>query len=493
MARRRPRPLVVDSLFALVLAVVSLALVETGTGVDEGPVERIDYSLNLPPSDVRPGSAWNAEIVVFRNGSPGAVSGRALPLLTVQSARTGRWTTKAAKPTDVPGFYRARVRFRDAGEHTYSVHFGDGLRAMAVGEPMSPVGEGVVPVPQPAPEVPRESPSLPIGLVVLTLLATLPIALRRRFPLSVLAVTLAAALTAHLAHENFLFAGPLVALYTVAAHVGRPRSLLAAAAAAVVLPPPLVIGDTGMGVWELLSVLMAAVGAWLLGDNLRTRRERAARLEAEREANVRRAAAEEQARVGRELHDIIGHSVSVMTIQAAAAGDAFELRPAEVREALRAIESTGRETLAELRRLLGGMRPDDDGTFAPTPGLENLEALVERVRGAGLAVELTSDRPRDPLPPSLDLSAYRIVQEALTNTLKHAGATTARVDVRRSNGALEIEVVDDGRAATAGPPGQGIIGMRERAAMFGGDLTAGPAPGGGFAVRARIPLEERVP
>jgi signal transduction histidine kinase len=196
---------------------------------------------------------------------------------------------------------------------------------------------------------------------------------------------------------------------------------------------------------------------------------------------VQRAAAEEQTRMARELHDIIGHSVSVMTIQAAAAGDAFDSRPAEVREALRAIESTGRETLAELRRLLAGV----NGSFAPAPGLGGLDALAERVRSAGLAVEVLGERP--PLPASVDLAAYRIVQEALTNTLKHAGATTARVTIRHAGGTLVIEVVDDGDGAAEVAPGHGIIGMRERAAVFGGDLTAGPAPGGGFEVRARIP------
>jgi signal transduction histidine kinase len=181
--------------------------------------------------------------------------------------------------------------------------------------------------------------------------------------------------------------------------------------------------------------------------------------------------------------------VSVMTIQAAAAGDAFDSRPEQVREALRAIESTGREALAELRRLLAGVQPDG---FAPAPGLAGLGALADRVRTAGLAVELSIDRGPEPLPPSVDLSAYRIVQEALTNTLKHAHATTARVEVREAGGTLEIDVVDDGQGAAALTPGHGIIGMRERAAQFGGHLSAGPAPGGGFAVRARIPVGEPV-
>jgi signal transduction histidine kinase len=305
----------------------------------------------------------------------------------------------------------------------------------------------------------------------------------------VLALTLAAALAADVAYDSFPFPGPLVAVYSVGRHSGRPQSLVAAGAAAAALPL-LLLGETELGLWETLAIYAVFSAVWLLGDNLRTRRERSARLEAEREANVRRAAAEEQTRIAREVHDIVGHSVSVMTIQAAAAGDAFDQRPAQVRAALHAIESTGRETLAELRRLLAGVQPDETGAFTPAPGLGSLDALVDRVRAAGLAVELSAEGRPASLSPSMDLTAYRIVQEALTNTLKHARASKARVDVRQVNGTLEIDVLDDGQAATTPTPGHGIIGMRERAALFGGNLSAGPAPGGGFAVRARIPVEE---
>jgi signal transduction histidine kinase len=338
------------------------------------------------------------------------------------------------------------VRFPEAGDYTYSVALGD---------------------------TPEQAAGSPAGLVLLTLLATLPIALRRRFPLPILGVTLAAALAAAVAYASFAWLGSLVALYSVAAHVRRPRSLYAAAATAAALPL-LFLGDPGLGPWELVAINAVFAAAWLLGDGMRSRRER-------RQANVQRTAAEEQTRVARELHDIIGHSVSVMTIQAAAAGDVFDSRPAEAREALRAIESTGRETLAELRRLLAGV----NGSFAPAPGLDSLQALAGRVRSAGLAVELSGDPPA--LPPSLDLTAYRIVQEALTNTLKHARATTARVTVREAGGVLEIDVVDDGQGVATVTPGHGIIGMQERAASFGGELTARPEPGG-FAVRARIPV-----
>jgi signal transduction histidine kinase len=469
MSRLRPPPLVVDTLLALVLTVAAVGVVDSGrpATVSSGPA--LTWSVNPPPRDARPGAVWNAQLVVFEGGEPRALPGRALPLLTAQSTTTGEWTTTQARPAGRPGFYRARIVLDEGGDYLYSV---------LLDEAAVPVDEG--------------PPGMPAPLVLLTLLATLPIALRRRHPVPVLVVTLAAALVADLAYDSFPFPGPIVALYSVGAHVGRPASLYAAGAAAAALPL-LLLGDAGLGFWEIVAIYAVFAATWLLGDNLRTRRERNARLEAERQANVQRTAAEEQARMARELHDIIGHSVSVMTIQAAAAGDAFDSRPAQVREALRAIESTGRETLAELRRLLAGVRPDESGSFAPAPGLEGLDALAERVRGAGLAVELTVERGPEPLPPSIDLSAYRIVQEALTNTLKHAHATTARVEVRQTGGTLEIDVVDDGKGAETVTPGHGIVGMRERAALFGGHLTAAPAPGGGFAVRARIPVAEPVP
>jgi signal transduction histidine kinase len=446
-----------DLVLAMALTIVAVGLADSGRQVAESSGPAVSWSMNSPPEDAPPGAIWNARLTVFDEGRPASLTGRARPLLTVQSSRTGEWTTTVARPAGDPGAYRARVVLRDGGHYRYSVLL-------------------------PQEGLPGDiRPGAPTGLVLLTLLATLPIALRRRFPLPVLGITLAAALAADVAYDSFPFPGPLVAVYSVGAHVGRPASLYAAGATAAALPL-LLLGDSNLGVWELVAIPAGFAAAWLLGDSLRSRRERT-------QANVQRTAAEEQARIARELHDIIGHSVSVMTIQAAAAGDAFDRRPEQVREALRAIESTGRETLAELRRLLAGVQPDG---FAPAPGLAGLGALADRVRTAGLAVELSIDREPEPLPPSVDLSAYRIVQEALTNTLKHAHATTARVEVRQAGGTLEIDVVDDGQGATALTPGHGIIGMRERAAQFGGHLSAGPAPGGGFAVRARIPVGEPV-
>jgi signal transduction histidine kinase len=338
-----------------------------------------------------------------------------------------------------------------------------------------------------------------VVLTILTLLATLPIALRRRLPVEVFAVTLVAAFVSDLIGGPFLFAGALVGLYSVAAYVGRPTSVYAAAAAGVATVVT-GLGDSGSPAAESSAILAVFAASWLLGDNIRTRRaylreleDRADRLEREREESIRRAAADEQARIARELHDIITHNVSVMTVQAAAAGDVFDTQPGRVREALDSIESTGREALTELRRLLGRVRPEDGGTeLAPQPGLARLDGLLEQVRAAGLQVDLTVEGTPRELPIGLDLSAYRIVQEALTNILKHAQASKATVRIRYEPYAIELEVVDDGRgpASDDAQRGQGIIGMRERAALVGGALRVGRAPGGGFAVDARIPLPE---
>jgi DNA-binding NarL/FixJ family response regulator/signal transduction histidine kinase len=388
---------------------------------------------------------------------------------------TGRWKTYVAKPTSEPGVYRIPAVHPGKGAYSYSVLYGPFEQNVTVRGPSDPPASAVD-------ETSSESDSFPVWPVLLTLLATLPIALRRRFPIAVFAVTLAAALASDVFYSNFFFPGALVALYTVAAQVGRPISIRVGVATALALTITFLdesgIEESNFGNWEDVvgRAAMYAVfaAAWLLGDNLRTRRaylreveERAARLEREREENIRRAAADEQARIARELHDIIAHNVSVMTVQAAAAGDAFETQPGSVREALASIESTGREALTELRRLLGSVRPGDgpeDGlrTLAPQPGLARLDDLVEQVRATGLEVELTIEGSPRELPPGIDLSSYRIVQEALTNTLKHADASQATVLVRYGDRTLDVEVVDDGRGATVdgAERGRGIIGMR---------------------------------
>jgi signal transduction histidine kinase len=333
----------------------------------------------------------------------------------------------------------------------------------------------------------------------LTELSVLPLALRRSRPLAVLATTLTAAIVGDLWFSGFLAPGPVIALYTVAAHRGRPVSLVAGAVTGLALSIPAAAGKGVSSPGFAAAMYAAFFAAWALGDNLRTRRAylaeveaRAQWLERDREERARRAVAAERSRIARELHDVISHNVSVMVVQAAAGRDVFASRPEQARSALGSIESIGREALVELRRLLGVVSADDAGDaggFSPQPGLARLPELVEQVGAGGLHVELTVDgRARD-LPAGVDLSAFRIVQEALTNTLKHARASRAQVSVRYADDALEVEVIDDGSAGNGGGGGRGIVGMRERAALLGGELSAGPRPAGGFAVRARMPLE----
>ena len=336
------------------------------------------------------------------------------------------------------------------------------------------------------------------AVVLLIELSVLPLALRRSRPVVVLVMTLAAAIVGDLWFAGFLLAGPVIALYTVAAHCERRVALAAGAATGVALAIPALAGGGVTDAGFAAAMYAAFVVAWALGDNLRTRRAylaeveaRAERLERDREEQARRAVAAERARIARELHDVISHNVSVMVVQAAAGKDVFASRPERAREALGSIESIGREALVELRRLLGVVSPDDetDGAgFSPQPGLARLPELLEQVGAGGLRVQLTVEgRPRD-LPAGVDLSAFRIVQEALTNTLKHAQASRADVSLRYTDASLEVEVLDDGTVGAAAGGGRGLVGMRERASLLGGELSAGPRPAGGFEVRARMPL-----
>jgi signal transduction histidine kinase len=240
-----------------------------------------------------------------------------------------------------------------------------------------------------------------------------------------------------------------------------------------------------------VSVLMSA--SWLVGRAMRGRlheaeelARRAERLETERV----RAVADERARIARELHDVVAHSVSVMVVQAGAAEEVLRRTPGQALEALRAVQETGRQALVEMTRVVGLLRTDGEELgLAPQPGLRELETLVAQVREAGLPVEVRVEGARGPVPLGVDLSAYRIVQEALTNALKHAGRARASVSLRYGSEALELEVLDDGPGSANGHAGgHGLVGMRERVAVFGGEFEAGPRPEGGFAVRARLPL-----
>jgi signal transduction histidine kinase len=245
------------------------------------------------------------------------------------------------------------------------------------------------------------------------------------------------------------------------------------------------------------------VAMWALGSAMGSGRRRAAelldrtlQLERQREENARRAVFDERVRIARELHDVVAHHVSVMGVQAGAARLVMERDPESATASLASIERASRQAVEELHRLLGFLRqagdPDDLGA---RPGVGQLRTLAADMSGPDLTVEVGIEGEERPLPPTVDVSAYRIVQEALTNTLKHAGATHAGVRIRYWPGEIEVEVVDDGRArpaATNGsrPGGLGLVGMRERAALHGGRLEAGPRRGGGFAVRAKLPTPE---
>jgi signal transduction histidine kinase len=254
----------------------------------------------------------------------------------------------------------------------------------------------------------------------------------------------------------------------------------------------------------LLIPVLFAVG-WLVGFALHERAEqmqaaeqRAARAERERENAARLAVAEERVRIARELHDVVAHAVSVMVLQVGAVRHRMPADDRGSREALENVEQAGRTALAEMRRLLDAMRHEEDEMeLAPQPGMENMTRLLDDVRAAGLEVQFAVHGEPVPLSPGLDLSAYRILQEGLTNTLKHAHAQHADVHVRYSKNHVELEVEDDGRGPTdrihhEQPHGHGLVGIGERVKIYGGDLSAGASATGGFALRARLPLGEHV-
>jgi signal transduction histidine kinase len=347
------------------------------------------------------------------------------------------------------------------------------------------------------------------SLVGVLLLAaeTMPLTWRRRRPIAVLAVTTAAALALLLAGFRPTAAdlALVVAVYSVAGHSSRraavPAGLaFAVALAAVMLIAQLKYPQEPTQPQQYVVNFATFAFAWFLGLLQRNRRQHTAQLEAlnrqlaeERERRARLAVSEERSRIARELHDVIAHAVSVMVVQAGAARRVAAARPEQAREVMTSIESTGRQALHEMRHLVGVLRNGDEPTsLGPQPRLTDVAALVEQAREAGLPVTLQVEGDRRPLPAGVDLSAYRIVQEALTNIRKHAGPASAEVRLRYSSGSVRIEVVDDGSGAAPGANGgrgQGLIGMRERVGMFGGRLEVGPLPQGGFRVLADLPLE----
>jgi signal transduction histidine kinase len=345
-------------------------------------------------------------------------------------------------------------------------------------------------------------------LAVLLVLVTLPLAFRRRAPAAALLIAtaslvLAAVLVRHapggVPVEVFL--ALLIAFYSVGAHCDDRRAVVvgAVALAAIVsvdLGRPGFFNGSGSprpGAWLVFAI------AWLVGRDLRRRRHhvedlesRAARLEREREEKARLAVSEERARIARELHDVIAHGVSVIVAQARA-GPHLVHDAERAAGVFRAIESSGRDALVELRRLLGILRSEDEElAIGPQPGLGSLHSLIDQLSASGLPVRLRVDGKPVQLPAGIDLSAYRIVQEALTNVVKHAhAATAADVIVRYGTQAVELDVVDDGRGLpeNANGTGHGLIGMRERVALYGGTIETGPRAYGGYAVHARLPLE----
>jgi signal transduction histidine kinase len=326
----------------------------------------------------------------------------------------------------------------------------------------------------------------------------LPLVMRRRYPIVAHAAQIVAAIATQQEPVTLSLVAMFIGVYSVAVYSRWRRQFLIW----------LVIGSAWLGIafpesspsmpsWALM--LVVGMGVWLAGNSVRERQqrvdlleERAVRLQRERELSMRVARADERQRIARELHDVVAHSVSVMVVQAGAARTMLTRQPSQAAESLLAVEASGRQALSELRNMLGLLTEiDPEPELAPQPGLEQIDALVARVSQAGLPVDVRVDgsRPRD-LSPGLDLTAYRIIQEALTNTLKHANGARAQVHIEYGEHELLVEVLDSGGTllTNGGGSGRGILGMQERVALYGGQLDAAQQPEGGFAVRASLPV-----
>jgi signal transduction histidine kinase len=333
------------------------------------------------------------------------------------------------------------------------------------------------------------------GRAVVLLGMPAAIAWRRRAPVAVLVVEIAG-----LALEPRALAAPqavalFIAAYSAALY-GNRRVLVAVLLLVAATVASASAGALPVAHWLLPFLLFGLV--WLVGSALRRRElraeasaERADRLEREQEAALRA----ERARIARELHDVVTHSVSVMVLQTGAARQIMSKDDRRSRDLLESVETSGRSALEELRRLLGVLSEVDvdASPLSPQPGVNEIPSLIEQVRQAGLPVELSVEGEPRAVSGGATVAAYRIVQEALTNVLKHAGGAPSRVVLRWSDAAIELEILDDGSPASSAPfngwEGRGLTGMRERAAMYGGTLEAHPSPDGGYAVRAHIPLE----
>ncbi|MFD8973929.1 sensor histidine kinase [Streptomyces sp. NPDC059593] len=362
-------------------------------------------------------------------------------------------------------------------------------------------GDGIVPHPVNAVE--HVLPPIEAWEMVAALLTALPLVLRRRFPLAVYWVVTGAAVLLHLGDVSadatkVTFVSGLVAAYSAAMYSPHRKAVLASLTAGAVLYAVVpLVPDVDSGfvlVLVLFPLALATHGVHLW-------RQRARTLRAEQEAELQRVVEEERARIARELHDVVTHNVSMMTIQAGAARMVLDRSPEQAREAIRAVEEAGRTAMSELRHVMGlltmaadGPDPAADADLAPPPGLDRLAELTDRVRASGVPVDAEVRGDPFPLSAGADLAAYRVVQEALTNAVKHAEGARVSVTVEFGHDRLLVEVSDTGgrarRAAEADPGGgHGLLGLRERLAIYGGTLHAGGRPDGGFRVRAVIPRE----
>jgi signal transduction histidine kinase len=332
---------------------------------------------------------------------------------------------------------------------------------------------------------------------------TTPLLARRRYPIGSLVVPASAIGLSSLVDSGLVkhpFVSFLIGL-TICFRFGmRPNRRTSVAGLALVMGVAALVelnapkdGGAGSFLWDAITFGVAWVIGFAVGEKYREvseAKERAELAEREREERARRAVADERARIARELHDVVGHSVSVMTVQASAVRVRLDNDQDQVREALEVVERTGREALAEMRRMVGVLRhPDEAPALAPQPSLEQIAALVERAREAGLPVELRIEGEPIELPAGIDLTAYRLVQEGLTNAIKHARAQRAEVLVRYAAGQVEVTVSDDGQGGGDGDgSGHGLVGIRERVSVYGGRLEAGVRPEGGFRLRATLPV-----
>jgi signal transduction histidine kinase len=353
-------------------------------------------------------------------------------------------------------------------------------------------------------------PQVTVLTWVLAFVIVVPILTHRRFPGASVAVCLTAVAVSAGRYVAYAFVAMFVLMFDIALHSRTRVAVTALVASAVLIPVSIDLRQNGVGFFGIyVQSELGMLVAWLAGRNLRLRRARWAELQAraeglerEREEQARRAVTEERLRIARELHDVIAHSMSVIAVQSAVGNHVMDTQPAEARQALAAIEATSRSALTEMRRLLGVLRQEGEprGSLTPAPGLADLTSLVGQVQDAGLRVWINIDGQRRPVPQGIDLSAYRIIQEALTNVIKHAATSSADVTISYRPDSVTVEITDQGRQIPGTPQapvpaakngsGHGIIGMRERVAVFGGEFAAGPAPGGGFRVRACFPIAE---